>query len=251
MLLLHHPYYFAFSFGSSLIVGLFGLFVDLFSIYIYKLTKTTLYLMSMDIIMVGISIFAYNADLTPTYWIINSFFYGIFLIGFSMNSFFESYNMLTKKMRILASILNALMFIGYICFILSIRGVVPDNLVPLVFLITLFTGPASFVYLYFMFKIVRVIKSNPGYLSDYKQNALVKIFKFTIRGISGIGIPFISIVILAGYFKNGLLLDLSLVFPPFMKLVMSMSNYFIMKNKTLEDITRPTGMSKFESQHIQ
>ena len=198
----------------------------------------------MDLLMILTSLGSMFPK-TQLYWLINSITFSIYLMVFSLYGFFRCYHMLARSFRNLAILGNCVMFIGYLLFVFGAHGFLPTKITSYIFIGVV---PFPFTILgYLCLKIISVVLKNPGYKNNYKQRALMTISMITIISILLVGIPCICISITGGVTESGKLKDIGVGFSPYFNLILSISNFCMMLNKSLENEITVTGTSIFKS----
>ena len=241
--IIDHPFFFSFSFGSSMIVVLTGMLFDMLTLSLFGSSKISIYLIAMDLIMFFISLFSLLLQMTDLYWDVNAVFYGLYLSVYSSFAYFQYHGMLTKTNRIVLTITNTLLCIEYIVFCLAIRGFFPDSISKLILIINLILGPFPIVYLTFAAKNVRIIEENPIYHENPKQKTLRYILLANLRTLFSLGTIFLTLLTIGIVLNNGLLFDISIIFPCYLTLILSFTNMCIQLNKSLINTVTVTGSS--------
>ena len=206
-----------------------------------------MFLILMDIVMFSSTMIALFGERTQVFWFILSILFSTFLMVYSVYALLRCYQIFPIFVRNIAIIGNVIMYICFLIFSLSDTGFIENNIGTFVFVAAI---PFPFSILSFItYQIVTVIKSNPMYIKDIKQRQLMKIFEITMTGIYAIGIPCITMAALAGFLQNGTLLWIALTLPPFIKLILSLSNFGVLLNKSLGNVlvNHATGTSIFHN----
>ena len=163
---------------------------------------------------------------------------------YSMYALFRCYNIFPLPVRNAVIISNVFMYAIFLVFSLSDTGFIPNTIGTIAFVTAI---PFPFGILSFItYKIVKAIKANGRYKNDTKQRLLVCIFELTMTAIFLFGIPCIAMAALAGFLQSGMLLWVALTIPPFIKLILSVSNFSVLMNKSLGNVDRASGASIFQ-----
>lgn len=163
---------------------------------------------------------------------------------FSMYGSFRSYHMLKNKKNFSWAIIgNIFMFISFLVFVMGVVGVIP--IYTWIF-VTMIPFPFAII-LFFFIKLELVIKSNPAYKSNHKQKHLILIFEIVIVFAIGIALPCISLITIAGFLANAIMMDVGIVFVPIIKFGFTVANFLMMLNKSLNDISNPSGLTVFQN----
>ena len=241
---LYHPFFFSFAYGSSSIVSLTGVFINLLSLKLCGYSKITLYMLVMDVLMLVISIIALVVPPTRLIWIVLAVLYSFYLMVFSFYGSFRSYPMLKNKKNFIWTIIgNIFMFLSFLTFDMGVVGIIP--IYTWVF-ITMIPFPFAIV-LFFFTKLQSIIKSNPSYKSNHKQKHLIAIFKSVVALTIGVSVPCISLIIVAGFLANDILIEAGKVLVPIIKIGFTTVNFLMLLNKSLTDISNPSGLTVFQT----
>ena len=79
---------------------------------------------------------------------------------------------------------------------------------------------------------MKMMKTNDIYKNDPKQVQLLKISKITLQALFIVGGPLTALSITAGLLRNNLLIEIGNFPMPYLKLVMTISNFAIDFNKS-------------------
>ena len=242
---LFHPMYFSFAFGSTILVSLTGFLVDLISLYAFGYNPTTAFLLTMDAMLIVISICVRIAPITPLFWLLFSIFYCFYLTNYSIYLSFRLYDFLEGKSSLSFFIIgNIFMYICFLVFILGILGFLP--IYTWVFA-TMIPFPLT-MSVYFWLKLEKIIKGNPMYLLNHKQKHLIRIVElFSILALI-IAIPCIALIIISSFTLNAAVLDIATIAIPMIKLAECAGFFSEQVNKSLRDNKfNPTGTSIFRT----
>ena len=242
----YRSFYFAFSSGSDIIIGLTCLFIDALTMNLFGLSKMGMFLMSVNWIIIiqailGISI---QSNSTPVKSVLMAIFFSLIMVHYSLYGLFRCWQMVGKKLRKIGVFGNLLMFI----LLLILVAEVLDPEIGVLVIICIIPFPMIIVLL-FCYKIIAVIRSNPIHQSDMKQRQLLRIMKSST--ISGIFITILSIgcVITGAVLQISDILFIGIMGLHYNKIVFSVNTFLILLNKSIEYAeSDASGMSKFKSE---
>ena len=206
-----------------------------------------MFVLLSDILLFVVSLGALLVPKTPLFWFINGILYCFFLLSYTLDATFRCYGLIRKTTRQLSMFANTIIYIGYLIYYLGVRWEINTRLSTLILLVIM---PFPFTILAIIFtSIDKIIKSNPIYRNDPKQVHLMKISATTALSVLIVGLPTIILYILAGLLESGLLLEISNFPTPFIKLILSVSNFAINYNKSKVDLEfgMPINSSVFQS----
>ena len=229
-MLLYHPFYFAFSSGSTICVSITGVLVDLMTTVLFGHDPLSLFLILMDITMILLSISSLIFLKTTLFWILTSITYSLFLIGFPIYVFLRFNKMYSNFVKKISIMTMTVIFIAYLIYFLSVRWEIPALAGTLVFIIA--EQIPLLVVAGLNYNVMRVIRENPIHNQDVKQSNLYAITKILIGAAFSFSFPCIVLLSLAGLLQNATLLDIAIAFPPYVKLTFSCYNFAVSYNKS-------------------
>ena len=200
----------------------------------------------MDILLIILSLSVLLAQHTTAFWIVFSVFLSFYLMVYSVYATIRCYYVFSAQNRILAVFGNVLTFIGFIFVDLGNIDIVPNNIGTAIFSMVI---PFPFIlFTVIAYSTIKVIKSNPKYITNIKQRRIIKIFEISLLVGFSISFPCVSMIIVAGFTQNAVLLYVGVLFPPYIKLTLSIANFAVLFNKSLENVLvdRATGTSLFQ-----
>ena len=232
-MLLYHPYYFSFMCGSSLIVSMSGVFLNIICIWLFEITIVEIFMILIDVVMITIAILDISVIFDSLLWVFVSILFSIYVMVYSLYVFFRNFKTLAFKNKVLGVVGNILVFTAYILFTLSARGVLPNKVgtSAMLFMIVF----PFLVFAMFSINIVRRVQNNPMHKTNERQSQLAIIFKNTLAISFIIGIPSATLMLSGAYFEIPIYLELGITLLPFITLSFSASNFCIQLNKSLEN----------------
>ena len=182
--------------------------------------------------MVSLSLGMLYIPKTPLFWFLNGVFLCFYFLSYTLHATFRCYGMFNKNLKRLAILANVILYIGYLIYYWGLFWELPTVQTTLIFLGII---QIPFFILVLLFITIRgIIKSNSVYKNDLKQKNLLNISGLACLVTLIFGFPTALFFILAGFLESGLLVSMSLLPAPYIKLVFTVTTFAIQWNKFLE-----------------
>ena len=232
-MLLYDPFCFAFVTGIGIQAGLTGIATNLLAVYLFGSNNIQRSLIFIDIGQILISIWSISAIHVKGFWGI----YAVLMTWYSMSYFVYIYcrsrNLMTNFFKQIYAVMCLILTVALIIFFLSLTGTY-DTVTGTSIMIGLVAIP-FLIFIIFYSKIIKTIKSNPIYATNYQQKNLLNIFKLTMYIIAACGLLCAVFVLSGAFFGFPIFVNFGLVFLPVIALVQTVSNFFILINKSLDN----------------
>eukprot|EP00834_Sanchytrium_tribonematis_P005691 NODE_362_length_8790_cov_0.566678.p4 type:complete len:257 gc:universal NODE_362_length_8790_cov_0.566678:2741-3511(+) len=244
LMLLYHPFWFGYSFGNALPVAMTSILMDLLSFSMFGFTKIQIYIFMTNLILLIMSITSFLPK-TIGYWICFTLMYATYLMIYSLFCYFRCFNMFSSKsFKIIAFLVNILIYFSLIANQMSTRDLFPS---PLGTIIVLCIFPFQFISLFMLsMPLIIKIRRNPMYIHNIKQ---INIIKIAMMGLSScsLAIPCVTFILIGSYDQNALLLEIGMGMAPYVTIFVCLFNFGLLLNKILESKIVVSGASVFKT----